>query len=698
MKKFLIILGVIIVLLIGVVVALPFIVPKSAMIAFVVEQIEDATGRKVTVGGEPSFSVFPEVKLSISQVTLSNAEGGKAANLAEIGSADVEVDLMAALGGEVVVKRFVLIDPIIAIEKDKNGRFNFELGDDGPGKPGNQESSAPREGGAGEGLALSLNDVRLENATLIYDDAQTGERQELKGFNATLSLPSADGPFDMTADAEFKGRRIEVVTHVDKPMAIPAGGGTTLSAKVSSADLFAVSFEGKASAGAVPEGAGKVGIEVSDLAALLAWAEVALGPDVKLPATIGLSGDLTGSPEKVSLSAATISFDKNTLTGSLSAGLTGGKPFAIADLTAGDLDLRAYLPEQKAGGEGTGGQASAGGGSSDWSDDPIDFAGLSAADADIRFRANSVTTGIVDTGKTDVAIVVKGKQANVTINELVLYDGATTGALSVDASGAQPKIAIKLDVAGLQARPALQQLADYGDFLGTVNLSMDMATSGDTERKLVSALNGKGNISITDGAILGYNLAAAVRNVSTGDLDLDYDKSEKTDFAEITASFTAKNGVVNNPDLKMNAPLLRVTGKGDIMLPPRTLDYRALPKLVASLTGQGAETAGGLGVPLLIKGNWDDPSIQPDLEGVVKGVIEAPVDAVKGVAGGAANVVKGVTEGGGSAVKGVLDSVTGGGGASSSDASNTETQPSGDGEAKDTVGGTVKKLKGLFGN
>lgn len=685
MKKLLIIVGVVLLLIVAAVVAIPFVVPKSTLVALVTEQIEDATGRKVHIGGDPTFSIFPEVKLSISDVSLSNAEGGKAKNLAEIGSADIEVDLMAAISGEVVVRKFVLVDPVIAIEKDKNGRFNFEFGEGGPADA-SEQSDTPKESGSDGGLALSLNDVRLENATLIYDDAQTGDRQEIKGFNARLSLPSATGPFDLDANAEWRGRTVEIIAHVDNPMALGEGASTALKATVSSGDLFKVGFEGTAATGASPEGAGKVSINVSDLSGLLEWVEVALGPDVKLPTTIAISGDMTGSPQKVSLGAATIGFDNNTLTGNLSAGLSGGKPFAVADLNGGDLDLRAYLPKNE-GGAAEGGTTDAAGGTNDWSDDKIDLSGLSAADADIRLKADKITTGIVDTGKTDVAIVAKGKQATVTIHQLALFEGGITGGVGVDMRKGEPAISIKLNVADLQARPALQQFADFGDFLGTVNLSVDMTTRGDTERKLVSALNGNGNMSVTDGALIGYNLAAAFRNITSGGLDMEYDKSEKTDFAEISASFTAKNGLVNNPDFKMNAPLLRITGKGDIMLPPRTLDYRALPKLVASLTGQGASGDGGLGVPILITGTWDDPSIQPDLEGVVKGVLEAPGDAIKGVT----DTVKGVTEGGTGAVKGVLDSVTGAG------SSGSETPKSED-STGNAATGAVKKLKGLFGD
>jgi len=88
-------------------------------------------------------------------------------------------------------------------------------------------------------------------------------------------------------------------------------------------------------------------------------------------------------------------------------------------------------------------------------------------------------------------------------------------------------------------------------------------------------------------------------------------------------------------------------------------------------------------VPILVKGSLDDPSIQPDLEGVVRGVIEAPGDAVKGV-----------IDGGGGAVKGLLDSVTGGGKSTAEEgaSSGSPTQ-----ESSNPVEGAAKKLKGLFG-
>lgn len=694
MKRLLIIVAAILVVLIAIVVALPFIVPKSAMVEFVVAQIEEATGRKVTVGGEPEFSVFPDVTLSINDVTLSNFEGGETENMAQIRSADIEVDLLAALSGEVVVSRFILVEPVIVIEKNAEGRFNFDFGG-ATAAAGDGEKLETRDSGGdgGSELVLSLDDFRLENATVVYIDAQTGERYDVSGLNATMSLPSMEGPFDMNADAEWRGRRVNVTAHVDNPQAIASGQRTAINAEVGSDDLFAIAFNGAATAGDAPEAAGRGSVNVESVAELLAWADIALGPDVKLPATLSIEGDMTASPARVAIADAAIVFDKNRIEGSIAAALSGARPAVTADLDAGDLDLRAYLPEGggESGGSGGEGGSSAGAGGSDWSDDPIDLSALGAADIDLTLKANSITTGMLDVGQTDIGLVGRGNGAEVSINKLALYEGDATGNAKIGL-GETPTMAMKLNLAGVQARPALQQFADFGDFLGTVNADFDLNTRGNTERKLVSAFNGKGQITVTDGAIIGYNLAAAVRNVSTGGLDMDYDASEKTDFAELSGSFTAKNGVVNNPDLKMNAPLLRVTGSGDISLPPRTIDYRAVPKVVASLTGQGAEGGRGISVPILIRGSWDNPSIQPDMEGIVKGVLESPVDAAKGVA----DTVKNVGEGGAGAVKGVLDKVTG---QSDGDSGGDGSGDSGDSGGSDNpISGATKKLKGLFGN
>jgi AsmA protein len=63
---------------------------------------------------------------------------------------------------------------------------------------------------------------------------------------------------------------------------------------------------------------------------------------------------------------------------------------------------------------------------------------------------------------------------------------------------------------------------------------------------------------------------------------------------------------------------VRVTGKGTVNLVTRSLDLRVDPKLVLSLQGHGGPAdPAGLGVPVVIRGAWNEPRIYPDIAGIL---------------------------------------------------------------------------------
>jgi AsmA protein len=92
---------------------------------------------------------------------------------------------------------------------------------------------------------------------------------------------------------------------------------------------------------------------------------------------------------------------------------------------------------------------------------------------------------------------------------------------------------------------------------------------------------------------------------------------QKTDFKKLSGSFTVTKGVLDNRDLKMQAALLQLSGKGLIPIPARLIDYEVEAKLVASLEGQPSQNAlAGLPIPIKVKGKWDNPSISTDWRSV----------------------------------------------------------------------------------
>jgi AsmA protein len=137
---------------------------------------------------------------------------------------------------------------------------------------------------------------------------------------------------------------------------------------------------------------------------------------------------------------------------------------------------------------------------------------------------------------------------------------------------------------------------------------------------MVSALNGTANFEFTDGAIRGINVANMVGNLGSATLSgWQSGEAEKTDFASLGASFKVAQGKAQTNDLHLTGPLVRMAGTGTVDMPAQTLNFRVDPRVAASLEGQGGDKhLQDLGVPVAINGPWAQPSIYPDIAGILE--------------------------------------------------------------------------------
>ena len=123
---------------------------------------------------------------------------------------------------------------------------------------------------------------------------------------------------------------------------------------------------------------------------------------------------------------------------------------------------------------------------------------------------------------------------------------------------------------------------------------------------------------------------------------MDADKTKKTDFSELTATFDIKNGVAHNEDLAMKAPILRLSkgdSKGDIDIGNERINYVAKPTVVKSLKGQGGaelDSLSGVAIPVKISGTFADPKYNLDYAAVAAALAKSNLlDKVGGEKGAA---------------------------------------------------------------
>ncbi|HKI61980.1 MAG TPA: AsmA family protein [Mariprofundaceae bacterium] len=166
-------------------------------------------------------------------------------------------------------------------------------------------------------------------------------------------------------------------------------------------------------------------------------------------------------------------------------------------------------------------------------------------------------------------------------------------------------------VSGVNLGPVLKSLLDMNMLEGTLAMDTSFSATGLTEAATKS-LNGRGKVLLSDGKIRGFNIAGAIRKFTQPGAQSE---PQETDFAQLSGSFTVRNGIASNSDLFMASPLLRVSGEGTVDLVNKQLDYHVKPIVVGTLTGQGDTVSlrKGLTVPLHISGPFAAPKIKPEI-------------------------------------------------------------------------------------
>jgi AsmA protein len=390
MKKLLIGILVLVVIVIAAAVVLPFFIPLDTIKEQITTRAEDATGRKLIIAGDFDLSILPRVQIKAGDVTFANAPGAQQANMLELAELEVGLALFPLISRQVEVTSFVLVDPVINLEVDANGRPNWQFEEKESSDDGDRgdEAGERDDDGGSEGLReISLGDVRLVNGTVRFADLQAGTSQEIQSINAEINLPSLDQVMTAAGSLAWNGETIELTLQVDKPRALMEGASTGVQTGIKSSPVT-LDYKGTVTNAKPAAVAGDISLNVPSIRELAAWtgnpieaAGGGLGP-------LSIKGTLDMAGKNIAFKGAEISIDNMNATGDFAVDTGGSVPSIVASLEVDKLDLNTYMPPESdkpaAASPGASAPAAAGGsaaGPSDWSDDPIDFSALNSVDA-----------------------------------------------------------------------------------------------------------------------------------------------------------------------------------------------------------------------------------------------------------------------------------------------------------------------------
>lgn len=619
------------VLLLGIaVIAAPFLLPNSVLRHIAEAVAERATGRTLAIDGEFALHPWPPLTVEASGVRFADAPWTERADMVRIGRLELAVDLFALLDGVLRVDRLALDSPSIVLERAADGRANWQLGE--AGAPDGAEPAAAEPGGTPR---ILIGDVVITGGELRVLDRAAGVEHEVRDLDLRLE-GAGGGTLALDMRALLRGEPLVVQGTLPAPERILAAEAAPLVLNLTAPGGSAW-VEGTLAPG--PAFAGRAEATFAELRRTLAWLAVDPGLPEGTFERLAFASEIRADPVRLSLSAMRLELDALSAEGAVEADLGRPRPLVEATLTTGTLALDPYLPEpaeaaeerpEEPGAEGEG-----------WPTDPVEVPLPLPVDLAVTVEFAGLEARGVALGEGLVGVRVEDRSARVELARLALYGGRAEGELAVEA-GAPHDLGGRLRVADVDLYPLLSTLAGFDRLEGTGNAEAKFATQGASVRDMVAALDGEGEVRLRDGAIRGVDIGAMVRRVTSLGR-AGGDEPQKTDFAELGGTFVIADGILTSEDVTLRAPLLRLTAKGRVDLPRRTLDWRIDPRVASTLEGQGAtgEPTFQAGVPIRLEGPWADPGWSIEFGDGVREVLGDPgrletlVEGLRGRTGGA---------------------------------------------------------------
>ncbi|MFA7166044.1 MAG: AsmA family protein [Desulfoplanes sp.] len=225
----------------------------------------------------------------------------------------------------------------------------------------------------------------------------------------------------------------------------------------------------------------------------------------------------------------------------------------------------------------------------------------------------------------DIVVHILAKNGLITVDPMAanLYQGAFKGNTVLDVRGKVPSMKVNETLFAMQVGPLLKDMTGKDTLTGTTQSTASLTTAGITPGDLKANLNGNLTFTFTDGSIQGINIPKMLRDAVLKIKGGTPDPSEvnETDFASLGGTAKITNGVLDNRDLLMMSPLMRLNGAGQVNIPREGLDYLLTATVVSSLKGQKGEPLAelaGLSVPIRIAGTFARPKFTLDLASLLK--------------------------------------------------------------------------------
>ena len=625
-KKLLSIAGGIGVLAVGIIVVVVMSYDYNKFKEPVARAVEQATGRRLTLGGDIALSLGLTPALVLEDVDLANAAWGSRPNMVQLKRFEVQVALLPLIGGSVEVQRFILIEPDILIETDAKGRSNLAF--EAPGKTAGAPAQPPPRRTEPAGLpAMALDSLEIRHGRLTYRDGASGKTHQVLLRQVRAGMTGLTSPLTFSVQGDYNGEAFGLKGELG-PLAAAADPTVSWPVNLRAEALdINMTLDGTLKDLAARKGM-NLGFDVK--APGLARAAALMGHKLPADFPIHLAGRLQDAgPKSYRIADFTLTFDRSDLGGDLAFDLSAQRPRLTAELTSRRIDARTLLKTESPATAANRSDAPPAAVKKPktakapdtrvFADDPLPLDGLDALDARVALRVDQLLLPKIAVDKLDATVNLEDGRLTVTPLKAQIGGGTLDADLRLDRQGKAADLSSRLRLDRLDVGRMLKELEITDMFEGRFDADIDLKGKGVSVAALMAGLDGHARVVMEKGRI-----GKSLMNVLGGDtvvglLNLIHPASGSEAYTDINCCvvrFDVRRGIAETTALVLDTEQVTLVGAGKVDLRTEAIDLALKPTpkqgLSAGKFGKLSMSLGELAKPFKLTGTLAQPSLAID--------------------------------------------------------------------------------------
>jgi len=579
---------------------LPTLVNVQQYVPEIEKKIFQVSGRRLALGHDLKFSIFPWLTLSCSNIRLGNPPGFGPGQFLAIDSFEAGLKLLPLLKRQIKISRFTVKGLEINLEKRLDGRGNWlpgSLVDRG----GDNVPWWPAETGRLLVEQLAVPRISISDSRVSWNDRSSGKRYEITDVTVNFYDITLNKPFPVDFLGTANGRPIRFEGRVGPLGRLFERDTLDVDLKFSLSDNVRALLKGQFKGGDETVNY-DLDLEIAPFSPKMVWADIS--GDVSVITayplalnTMAVSARVKGTGDSISFEEGAAELDDSHI--DFNCQFKGGAdPTLQFSVNADSIDLSRYVRQQGDSSPVSGGKGRM----------------INAADA--RFPSPEIgIEGSVRAGEvllyggkfSDVVILLTGKNGSYTADPVSFsfYRGEVLSKITFDTAHIPFSGSLDLHGEDVDISLMMQDFFDTDLLGGRMNTDINVSATGDTLQSVIKSFNGAGRVQLSDGMISGYELVTAGHQVSNGIAEPGTGKMGRgLYFTELTGSATVKNGVVEILRAEMNSPAAEISLEGLVDLVTQRIDLRmtALKSIFVKSNKKGEHYL----MPLTLTGTFSD--------------------------------------------------------------------------------------------